>query len=142
MPAWGIVQGNDRELFLYRLGHYAQPSSHVVRYTLRIDGFVSVEAPYSGGSMTTKALTFDGAGLYINFATSAAGYVKVEVQDLSGDPLPGFSLEEATELVGDRIRHRVTWGENADVSALVGKPVRLKFEMKTRTCIRLSLNRL
>ena len=30
----------------------------------------------------------------INFSTSAAGYVGVEIQDAAGKPIPGFALKE------------------------------------------------
>ena len=38
------------------------------RYTLRMDGFVSVNAPLSGGEFVTKPLRFAGSKLEINFA--------------------------------------------------------------------------
>ncbi len=130
MPAWGIVPGNDRVLFLYRLGHYAQSTSHVIRYSLRIDGFASVRAPYEGGEMITRPFTFAGNHLQINFATSAAGFVKVEIQDMRGNLIPGFSLEQAIEHVGDRITQQVAWASDPSLGSLQGQPVRLRFVMK------------
>ncbi len=129
-PALGIVPGNMRELFLYRLSHYAQSTSHVTRYTLRLDGFVSVRAPYRGGEMTTRPFTFDGRELEINYSTSAAGWIRVEIQDQQGNPLPGFSGEENPEMIGDEIARIVRWKEESDVSALAGSTVRLRFLMK------------
>ncbi len=129
MPAWGIVPGNDRELYLYRLGHYAQPSSHVIRYSLRLDGFVSVQAPYAGGEMITRPFTFKSNTLHINYSTSAAGYIKVELLN-EGKPVPGFSLAEAVEHTGDQIEQRVEWQNNMDLGAWAGQPVQLRFDMK------------
>ena len=36
-----------------------------VRYALRTDGFVSVNAPFGGGSFVTKPLTFTGRELVV-----------------------------------------------------------------------------
>lgn len=129
MPAWGIVPGNEREMFIYRLGHYTQPSNHLIRYTLRTDGFASIRAPYSGGEMITRPLSFSGGALQVNFASSAAGGVKVEIQDEGGNPIPGFELENSVELVGDQISQEVGWSGSPDLSKLSGTPVRLRFVM-------------
>jgi hypothetical protein len=75
-------------------------------------------------------VTFTGDELVINFATSAAGSVRVELQDAGGMPIPGFALEEAREQIGNEIERVVTWSGGSDVSALAGKPVRLRFGMK------------
>ena len=50
---WGLLQlpGNDRELSVYATeAYYKGPASRVRRFTFRMDGFVSVHAPASGGS--------------------------------------------------------------------------------------------
>ena len=74
MAATGIVPAGDgRNLFMYRLSHYGQPTCHVTRYSLRLDGFISVAAPYKGGELVTRPLKFDGGQLEINFATGAGG---------------------------------------------------------------------
>lgn len=136
-PALGLVQATDRRMFLYRLSHYAQPTAHVARYSLRLDGFVSVHAGvrgprpgnFAGGQMATRPLAFRGRQLEINFATGVSGGVRVEIQDAAGKPLPGYRLEDCPRFVGDRIEHVVAWRSGGDVSALAGRPVRLRFEL-------------
>jgi hypothetical protein len=115
---------------LYKQAHYAQPSAHLIRYTLRTDGFASVNAPYRGGELLTKPLKFSGRELVINFATSAAGGVKVELQDAAGKPLPGFTLSDAREQIGDDIERVVRWESGSDLSRLAGQTIRLRFVMK------------
>ncbi len=66
----------------------------------------------------------------MNFSTSAAGSIQVEIQDATGKPLPGFALEDCPEIYGDRIRQVVGWKQGSDVSILAGKPIRLRFIMK------------
>ncbi|MBT4609326.1 MAG: hypothetical protein HOC05_04775 [Gemmatimonadetes bacterium] len=63
-------------------------------------------------------------------STSAAGSVRVEVQDADGHTLPGYEIESCDELIGDEVDRRVTWGEHRDVASLAGKPVRLRFQLR------------
>ncbi|QDV26390.1 glycoside hydrolase family protein [Aureliella helgolandensis] len=129
-PALNIVQTGPTEMSVYLNQDYAQPTSHLRRYSMRLDGFASAQAPHSGGELLTKPLTFTGRELAINFGTSAAGGIRVEIQDPAGNPLPGFSLDEATEQIGNEIKRVVTWKSGSDVASLSGKPVRLRFVMK------------
>jgi hypothetical protein len=129
-PALGVVPANAREMFIYRLSHYAQPSNHMARYTLRTDGFVSVNAPYAGGELLTRLFKFSGDKLEVNFATSAAGGLRVELQDESGKPIPGYALADCPEIIGDEIDRVIAWSAGADVGKLAGKPVRLRFSLK------------
>ena len=134
-PAWHIVQSGKGEMSIYYAEHYDNyPKDEVLpqmrRCTLRVDGFISVNAPYAGGEMVTKPLTFEGRELVINCATAAIGSVKVEVLDAGGKPIPGFTLDDAVEIWGDEIERVVGWKQGHDVSRLAGQPVRLRFVMK------------
>lgn len=100
------------------------------RYTIRVDGFVSVQAPLSGGELITKPLQFDGSQLEINFSTSAAGTVRIEIQDAKGDPIPGFALADCHEQFGDELARVVSWKRGSDVSHAADQPVILRFELK------------
>jgi hypothetical protein len=100
------------------------------RLTLRTDGFAAVHAGWDGGEMITRPLTFTGSQLEINYATSAAGVLQVEIQTADGIPVPQYTQADCTALVGDAIDRVVRWGETDDVSALVGKVVRLRFVMR------------
>ena len=80
--------------------------------------------------MTTRPLRFAGSQLSLNFATSAAGSLRVEIQDTSGRPLPGFGLDDCPEIFGDTIDRTVQWHDGSDVSALAGQTVRLRFALK------------
>jgi hypothetical protein len=134
---WSMVEtksadeGAPNELSLYATESYwTGNSSALRRYTLRLDGFVSVNAPMSGGELITKPLIFTGNKLVLNFSTSAAGNMYVEIQDMDGNALSGYSLKECMEIYGDTIEREVHWKNGTDVSALAGKPVRLRFVLK------------
>lgn len=130
LTALGIVPTGPTEMSLYKQVHYAQPSCQLMRHTLRTDGFVSVNATFAGGEMVTRPLRFRGREMVLNFATGAAGGIRVEIQEAGGAPCPGFALAESVEQVGDEIGRRVRWKGGADVSALAGHRVRLRFVMK------------
>ncbi|HJN17668.1 MAG TPA: LamG-like jellyroll fold domain-containing protein [Armatimonadota bacterium] len=130
MPAYNVVQTSPTEMSLYLECNYAQPTVNLRRYTLRLDGFASIHADYGGGEMLTKPFVFAGERLFINFATSAPGGIRVEIQDESGAPIPGFALADSVEQVGNEIEREVSWEGGADVSALAGRPARLRFVMK------------
>ena len=80
--------------------------------------------------LSAAALTFAGQELEINYSTSAAGSIRAEIQDAIGQPLPGYTVDECAEIIGDEIRRVVVWKHGSDVSPLAGKPVRLRFAMK------------
>ena len=135
--AWHVVETKSslpdapNELSLYAgESYWTGTSSELRRYTLRIDGFVSASAPFKGGELVTKPITFRGQRLVLNFSTSAAGGVQVEIQDASGRPLPGFALADCPEVFGDSLSRTVTWKQGADLASLAGKPVRLRFVLK------------
>ncbi|HPT99779.1 MAG TPA: hypothetical protein PLU39_18100, partial [Armatimonadota bacterium] len=118
------------EISLYYVEHYRHPNCRLRRATLRVDGFASVRAGYAEGEVVTRPLLFSGGRLAINYATSAAGNVQVELQDEAGRAIPGFTLGECPEIYGDELERLVRWNGTSDVSALAGKKVRLRVRLK------------
>ena len=59
-PALNLVQTGATEMSLYVNQDYGQPTARLRRYSFRIDGLASVSAPYEGGGLLTKVLTFEG----------------------------------------------------------------------------------
>jgi hypothetical protein len=121
--AWlNVVPTGDAEMSIYHVNGD--------RYTLRTDGFISAHAGADGGELRTKHLVFAGDALSVNFSTGAAGSLRVEIQDASGQALPGFGLDDCQAVIGDAIERRVRWKNNPDLAAIAGKPVRLRFAMR------------
>ena len=129
-PALNVVQTGPAEMSVYVNQDYAQPTAHLRRYSMRLDGFASLHCAYGGGHAITKPLVFKGRELSLNFSTSAAGGVKVGFEDADGKAIPGFSIDDCVMQIGNEIDRKVTWKSGADVSAVSGKPVRLRFSMK------------
>jgi hypothetical protein len=133
--AHGLVRSLDgREFYVYATEGYGienQPT-RLRRFTYRVDGFVSVRAGEKGGAIVTPPITFAGDSLVLN-SIAWPGYktgVQVEIQDADGDALDGFGLDDCALVDGDAIDQRVTWKSNADLCALAGKPVRLRFALR------------
>jgi hypothetical protein len=135
-PAHGLIEtpsklpGAPKEFSLFIAEHYWRSEEALRRWTLRIDGFVAAKAPLQGGELLTRPFRFTGRKLSLNFATSAAGSLHVELTDVMGKPLPGFSLADSDEHFGDSLDRTVTWQGSHDVSSLAGNPVRLRFRLR------------
>ena len=128
--AWGIAPSGPAEISLYWNEHYRYPTHRLRRGTIRTDGFVSLHADaVPGGEALTRPLIFTGAKLHLNYSTSAIGMVRVELCDVAGEPLPGFSMLDAEVLFGDEIDHVFRWGAK-DLAGLNGRPVRIRFRLR------------
>ena len=130
MAALNVVPTGPDEMSIYYSQHYAQPTHHILRTTLRTDGFASLRAGYRGGELLTKPFKFAGTRLEINFATSAVGSVRIELQNPAGKPLSGFALSDCNETVGDRIRHVVRWKAGDDLAKIAGQTIRMRIVLK------------
>jgi hypothetical protein len=129
-PALNTVETGKDEISFYTLSNYGQPGTHLRRYSLPMDRFASIGAGYGGGEALTKALTFTGSRLMLNYSTSAPGGIRTEVQEENGKPIPGFTLEDSVETIGDQIERAARWKSGSDLSALAGRAVRLRFVLK------------
>ena len=125
----GLIPTGPAEISFYVTRHHLQKTNHIQRVSLRTDGFVSLNAPYGGGEAVTVPVAYTGDHLELNFSTSAAGEITVELQDLAGNPLPGFSAADCDPLIGDRIAGVVSWRGQRSLSRYIGRPVRLKFHL-------------
>jgi hypothetical protein len=132
MTATGIVQTAPDELSIWVSRHYNFPDAWLERMTLRLDGFVSLHAGYHGGEALTKPLLLEGDQIAFNYATSAAGSIRFEIQDLNGHPLPGLAVDDTKMLYGDQIEEvvRLRRSNPAPGRAMADQPVRIRFVLK------------
>ncbi len=133
---WGMVETPSHlaaappEISLYATeGYWEGEATSVRRYVSRLDGFVSLTAPYEGGEIVTKPLRFSGRSLELNFATSAAGSIQVGIETPSGEPVPGYELKTCDPVYGDLVDAKVSWNKTQDLADLAGQPVRLRFRI-------------
>lgn len=105
-------------------------AQNIVCARQRLDGFVSLDAAYTGGWITTPPIRFQGARLELNLDTEAAGTAFAELRDEAGKPIRGFTLAECDEIGANHLAKTVTWRGGSDVSRLAGQPVRLHLRMR------------
>ena len=131
----GLLRMGD-ELSMYYYGSRVKHNQNEPKYVsyggtysravLLLDGYVAAVAGLVPAEFTTYPLTFSGSRLGLNARVRESGYVRVELQGEDGAPLPGFALDDCVPLAGDNVRHTVSWKAGADLSALAGKPTRMR----------------
>ena len=99
-----------------------QKPESLFRYTLRRDGFAYYLADSMGARFVTKPFILGKGELYINFATSAFGSIRIRLSAADG------SFTESAELFGDSDNRHVIF-DGKPLSEFVGKEVTLSFEM-------------
>lgn len=134
-PALGVVPTGETEMSFYVQRNYGQPTARLDRYTLRLDGFASLHAGYAGGELVTRPVTLGPKGeqprkLCLNYSTSAAGEIRIEIQSPDGTPLPGYALDDCQPLIGDELNRVVVWKSGDDLQSLAGRAVRLRMVLK------------
>jgi hypothetical protein len=127
-PAVGLIETPSHlpaaapELSMYAFdNHWSMRPAELRRYVLRVDGFVSYSAPYAGARVVSRPFIFAGDQLSINFATSAAGSVRITLASAAGE-------RRSCELFGDSIDRVVPFAEG-DLAPLAGQPTTLTIEM-------------
>ncbi len=128
-PALNVVPVSDRKMALYVQRNYGQPTHYLERLSLRTDGFISLHGGYEGGEAITKPVKMSGSELVLNYASSAAGSIQVELLDEDKHPLDGYRLEDCDLIAGDQIERVVTWNGNSNLNELQ-QPIRLRFVLK------------
>jgi hypothetical protein len=89
-----------------------------------------MHAGADGGEFTTPTFRLQDAAtsLRLNYATSAVGSVRVEVQDASGKPLEGLAASDGAEIYGDELARRVVWNGVEKLPA--ERPLRLRLLLR------------
>ena len=130
LHGWGRDERNNRLLTAAGLAP-TYDTNVISRLVLRRDGFISVRAAYAGGEFTTPPLKFSGCELVLNVDTSAAGLLRCELLGEKGEPIEGFRLADCDLIhTANEVDRPVKWRGKGDLSALAGKPVRLRVEFR------------
>jgi hypothetical protein len=130
LHGWGRDERNNRLLTAAGLAP-THDTNVISRLVLRRDGFISARAAYTGGEFTTPPMKFAGRELVLNVDTSAAGLMRCELLSEKGEPIEGFRLADCDVIhTTNEIDRAVKWRGRSDVSALAGKPVKLRVEFR------------
>lgn len=83
-------------------------SSGIGLATLRLNGFVSINADQESATITTKAIKNVDGPLLIN-ADASKGSLRATLIDAEGNTIPGYSLEDCHPIVKDGTVQTVRW---------------------------------
>ena len=111
----------DNEYSLFVGENYRSEKGYdlLVRYTVRLDGFVSKRAGEVEKLLVTKEFVYDGDALYANIATSAKGHAYFTLR--SGEE--SFS---SYEVFGNSVDKKIHFTDETAVKKLSGKTVTLE----------------
>ena len=117
------IPGAEKEYMIYiRESYRSKDCSKLVKYTTRLDGFVSLHADGTECTVKTKEFIYNGASLHTNIATSARGGAYFTL--ISGD-----ESYTSCEVFGNSTDRCVRFEDDAAVARLSGKPVTLEIRM-------------
>ncbi len=138
----GMIRRGDK-IWQWANCNMVEGKRSTIRFTQRLDGFLSLDAGRENGIVLTRPFVFDGSKLILN--VKARGIVKVGITNLPGismtgyniglsdapkKPVRGYSVSECDPIRTDSVNHVVTWKSNSNVRSLAGQVVRLRFEMQ------------
>jgi len=109
-----------------------RPYTHKVGALLTFprDRFVSLESGVPQPCrVVTKPFVVDDPKVFLNADTWGEGSIEVEVLTRGWENIVGYAAKDAHVIKGNALNHPVRWKENADLGSLVGKEVRLKFNI-------------
>lgn len=115
------------------IGEFAPPAigdPFVHRVTQRVDGFISADTPYTGGTVVTKPIRIASDTLFLNIDTSASGEAKVAIIGEDGGVVPGFGLDDCRRIQGNDTRYRVVFESGRNLDELSGLKVQLLIESR------------
>ncbi len=128
------VEGEPNELSLFLVENGWVGPKNLVRYTIRVDGFVSLHAGHKEEVIITKPFVYDGSELLINFATSSWGNMYFTLIDGDGNEYKSY------ETFGDALDRKVHFKDQQIVKKLSGKSVTLKITLKDGDLYSLKFN--
>ena len=113
--AWNVPYGDDHEAGEAGWVENGMRKQYAIGLaTLRLDGFVSLEAGPRPGSVTTKTVELAGGTLEVN--ADVRGDLRVELLDAAERPLEGYSAADCEPVRSDSLRH-ISGGKRSRVSS-------------------------
>jgi hypothetical protein len=95
--------------------------------TLRRDGFYSMDAGSTLGTLVTHPLVFSGSHLFVN-VNDPSGQLTVDVLDVNGNVIPAFAAANCVPLGVNKTMQEVTWN-GASIGSLAGQNVKFRFNL-------------
>lgn len=98
---------------------------HLILHTIRRDGFISRHADGEERTLVTRLFIPRAKKLYMNFSTSARGYIRVEVLDQADHPMSKLCSDE---IFGDNTDREITFP--GDFATCEHHTIRLRIHLR------------
>jgi hypothetical protein len=116
------------QLYFYCSGRGQGKGNVTSLAMLRRDGFASMDAGKSAGTLTTRPVRFRGRHCFVNI-DAPKGELRVELLDRDGKTIPPFTRANCMPVRADRTAQRVNWKGAADLNAIAGQTVKFRFHL-------------
>ena len=126
---YGAFQGDANRTHCpeFKNGMYCNGSTGIA--FLRRDGFASMDADATAGTLTTRPVRFSGSRLFVN-VNSPQGELRAEILDEAGQPIAPFTLDKCRPVQADSTLQEIVWNDKEDLADLQGKTVRFRFTLQ------------
>ena len=111
----------------FKNGMYCNGSTGIA--FLRRDGFASMDADATAGTLTTRPVRFSGSRLFVN-VNNPQGELRAEILDEAGQPIAPFTLDKCRPVQADSTLQEIVWNDKEDLADLQGKTVRFRFTLQ------------
>lgn len=118
------IPGADNEYMIIVRENFRAVEGHnqIVKYTSRLDGFVSLHAGGETATIVTKEFTYSGESLYANLETSARGYAYFTL-------VCDGKEYTSVEMFGNSTDKRIRFEDDDIIKKLSEKLITLKIKM-------------
>jgi hypothetical protein len=96
---------------------------------LRRDGFASMDAGDTTGTLTTRPVRFSGKYLLVN-ADVDGGELRAEILDEAGHVIEPYTLANSMPVKADKTVQTARWKDVQGFEKLAGQPVRFRFHLR------------
>ncbi|MCM8777878.1 MAG: hypothetical protein NC905_06445 [Candidatus Omnitrophica bacterium] len=103
----------------------SEPRSGIGFASIKPDRFVGLVAS-DEGLLITRSFWTETGEFFIN--ADIKGHLRVEITDISGNPIEGFEIENSIPLTGDALFHKCKWKGNPCIEKVVNRDIRFKIK--------------
>ena len=97
---------------------------------VRRDGFVSLSAGETTGTVRTRPLRFEGKQLHVNAQIADRGFVRVGFISSENDkPLKSLTADDCRPITASGVDLPVSWRTGGNISRLANRHARLEFKL-------------
>jgi len=131
-------EGNMRIYINVSIGEHGDPkdptenkkSGYLSVYSMRKDGFVSLESESDNATLMLRAMVSKGGDILVNARTSAQGYIKAQLRGVyTGKIIEGYEFINSIPFTKNGLETPLVWKDRKNLDSIKDTPFRLELEM-------------